>query len=101
MKADILTTHWGRRIVAAMERGGRFTCRDKEDANGWTTCACGKQDARIPRDHEYGDPLDYGLVRLGVSFARSVSRHDPDTALLILLAIEDRAAEVLAEMGVG
>ena len=43
---NLQTSHWGQRIIAAEERGGKFTEEDANDSYDWTTCACGKQDPR-------------------------------------------------------
>lgn len=40
----------------------------KRAAGSWVTCACGNQDARLPR-HPNGTPLDFKLLNLGLDFA--------------------------------
>lgn len=72
----------------------------------WVTCACGKQDPRIPR-HEAGAPKDALLSTLGVEFCGAIGalrmnryreRHHEfvNKAINCLQRIERRAKEVLA-----
>lgn len=90
-------THWGKRILAAAKRGG-FTEGDGQDSMDWTTCACGKQDPRILRT-SWGHPADGRLALLGTDFAgRVCDLDDPAAAARTLVAIEKRAAEILADL---
>lgn len=92
----LLSSYWGRRIVKAEERGFFFE-RDHWDSNRWTTCACGRQDERIPRN--YGRvPLDPQLRRLGGMFYRVIKRRKYVCAAEILIAIEKRSAEILRDI---
>lgn len=95
-EAGLQDSHWGRRIIAAEERG-KFNSEDRNDSLKWTDCACGHQDPRIPRDC-MGVPLDDGLSSLGASFHVRVESNRFDYAAYILIAIEKRAGEVLAEV---
>ena len=61
----------------------------------WVTCACGKQDPRIPRDW-VGAPIDEELRNLGEAFPIAVGARDVPLARNILIQIEKRAAELLA-----
>lgn len=100
-------THWGRRILAA-EKRGRFTEDDERKANMWPSCACGKQDPRIPRyigefGHDEGiyqpdEPRDRELRLAGVKFGIAVSRNNFPAAWAALAAIEKRAGEILAQI---
>lgn len=64
-------------------------------ASCWVTCACGKQDPRIPRG-SIGAPIDEGLRKLGEAFPIAVGARDVPLARNILIQIEKRAAELLA-----
>ena len=68
-EAGLSETPWGKVIIQAEEGG--FTGKQQIIASQWTTCACGKQDPRIPRDDK-GTPVDAYLARLGISFSRHV-----------------------------
>lgn len=83
---------WG--VIERAKKRGSFLASEKAKAVGWTTCACGKQDARIPR-HDIGDPKDIPLRALGLRFCTAVNGNLVDMAGMILLAIEKRASEVL------
>lgn len=67
-------------------------------ADDWNDCACGGQDARIPRLERNGRPVDYQLSCLGYDFAFEVNEGEYAEAKVTLAAIESRAAEILAEM---
>lgn len=92
----LLSSYWGRRIVKAEARGV-FSKRDVRKAACWTTCACGEQDARIPRDGD-GEPLDEKLTDLGCRFYRNTLNCNAAEAAETLVKIERRAAEVLQEL---
>jgi hypothetical protein len=92
------TKSWHQRIDDAEKRGG-FTEADKQMAKSWQTCACGRQDKRIPRCYG-GDPADGELDRLGNTFNSSVRNDHFRKARKALYAIEKRAAEILVGMGV-
>lgn len=94
-EASLADTHWGERIIAAEERGS-FSFEDCVDAGEWTTCACGKQDPRIPR--EFGIPIDSDLKFFGVRFHANLVGNDFVFAASYLIAIEKRAGKVLAEV---
>ena len=91
--AGIELSHWGLRIQLAEERG-YFTQQDRRDAGEWPTCACGKQDPRIPRFSNQR-PRDYGLESLGLSFYNRVRDHDAVGAADVLVEIEERSREIL------
>lgn len=82
--------------LAEAERRGQFTDRESDLSLGWTTCACGKSDPRIPRG-SFGEPLDDRLWDLGDDFARRVVGNHFAEAARSLVAIERRVAELLAE----
>lgn len=96
------TPYWWRAIETARKRG-HFTEEDIARAHGWTTCACGKQDKRIPRsknlDWENGRPanapLDARLYALGGSFYEYVMSNAFYKAERALVAIERRAAALI------
>jgi hypothetical protein len=95
-EANLHATHWGQRIIRAEETGA-FTGRDASESGEWTTCACGKQDPRIPRYYD-GEPHDGGLMLYGMRFVDYVSANQYTEAADTLIAIEHRAAELLAEL---
>lgn len=84
----------------AREKAGKpaFTVEQSGRAGNWTTCACGNQDSRIPRNRPCGDPIDWRLEHLGRQFSWAVNGDAPTEAASILRKIERRAAEVLAEV---
>ena len=86
-------TYWGKKVIAAEKRGG-FTLINVRKASRWTTCACGKQDRRIPTS-SVGEPGDEKLTDYGVEFTTSVITHDFLTAAQTLINIEHRATEIL------
>lgn len=73
---NIEETHWGKRILKALEMGN-FTHADRLDSSKWITCACGKVDADIPRFMKadlpsmIGQPHDDELFELGNKHAMS------------------------------
>jgi hypothetical protein len=93
----LLSSYWGRRIVKAEEQS-RFTEKDVRHSASWQTCACGRQDDRIPRDDREGAPIDEDLQDLGYAFYSFVLQHNPRGAANVLVKIERRAAEVLREV---
>lgn len=86
---------WIDRIIRA-NRTGSFTLNDIDLAVDWVTCACGEQDADIPRNL-YNAPCDLELNSLGCLFCRYVYNNDVEQALLCLIQIQKRAKEVLQE----
>jgi len=95
-EANLHATHWGRRIITAEELQGT-TPADISDSGEWTTCACGKQNPRIPRT-KLGCPIDKYLEELGTAFYEHVCAHRFLEAAETLIAIEQRAAELLAKL---
>lgn len=92
-------TFWGGRIIHASESDTReFTEEDVELAQEWATCACGRQDERIPRIWD-GGPEDVELRFLGRLFMDAVEESEIAVAALVLVNIERRAREILAELG--
>lgn len=87
---------WWHRIGDAILNDG-FTDVDKHMAASWVTCACGEQDARIPRDEVDGEPLDADLAELGYRFYMCVEDDRYAEAFATLAAIEQRAATLLGE----
>ena len=106
------TTYWFGVIKKAITRKNKgedaFTEQHREKSADWVTCACGKQDPRIPRfsyDQDWdpysmsGSPVDEELNCLGEEFCEHVCKDNPAMALGTLIKIEKRAAEVLKEVG--
>jgi len=91
--------YWIAVLDEAMERAKRgkkpFSRRHVKQAEDWTTCACGRQDWRIPRDVEDDSPLDPELKRLGGEFYEAIKGGAPIAARQRLVEIEIRAAEVI------
>lgn len=94
--AGLAGTHWGARIIRA-EAEGHFTETDAADASLWPQCACGKADPRIPRSPR-GSPDDFVLYEFGNGFGFAVDANQPLEAARLLVAIERRAAEVVAAL---
>lgn len=104
-EAGLDQKHWGKRIIAAEKRGA-FSQKERRDATGWTTCACGKQDPRL-HDND-GFPTDQQLDNLALEFCYAVcGKHEPwgieeapsaIKAARTLIAIEKRAEFLLNEM---
>lgn len=69
----------------------------RDRAARWTTCACGNLCDRIPRDR-HGRPVDDELQELGYRFGWHVCDGEWDSAIELLCKIEQRSAEVLAEL---
>ena len=96
------TPYWTgviRRAKKRKEEGKRgFNGKHLELSGSWVTCACGKQDPRIPRLHYGGTPVDMTLFHLAISFCGAVERDHPDDAERVIKQIEIRAAEVLREV---
>ena len=89
---------WGKQILAADKRG-YATKKDKELAEDWPTCACGKLDKRLPRDAD-GAPCDSMLRYWGGDFADCFTfRFDMTRAAELLVQINRKEAKVLAGMG--
>lgn len=110
VEAKLSRTFWGKRIVKAEKEGG-FTANDRREAIQWTTCACGKQDPRVPRIKESadythprkwvseGEPEDYWLSRWGGAFHDdAVKENDYSLASDLLIKIERRAAKIVAKI---
>lgn len=98
------TPYWTLAIERARVRVAKgkpaFTKRAKELAANWITCACGRQDSRIPlfdpNEPNYG-PFDDELRFYGSMFLGDVCNDNIDSAEKYLALIEIRAAEVIAE----
>lgn len=89
------TPYWWTAIKRARARG-RFTDAECERSHNWVTCACGRQDGAIPRFNG-GCPVDAILWQLGNRFTVAVHSNSLDLATDVLIQIEKRAAEVLAQ----
>jgi len=70
----------------------------KKTSSSWTTCACGNLCDAIPRAE--GKPLDDILANEGQQFYTCVGNEDYPEALKALYRVEERAIQVLTEMGV-
>jgi hypothetical protein len=90
------TPYWTAVIKEARRRKKKglvpFVSPVRNKAASWVTCACGKQDPRIPINH---GPVDTRLYSLGCSFYGAVEEQRIDSAEKILHKIERRAAEIL------
>jgi len=93
--AGLDETLWGKRIIQ-IERTGIVPIEWGEEARDWQTCACGRQDERIPR-YEDGEPLDEQLSASGAWFPLYLQSNIVEAARC-LIRIEKRAAEVLKEV---
>ena len=98
------TPYWTRVIQNAKRRkaAGRtpFTKDNVRLAEDWVTCACGKQDWRIPRfvrSYQNGSPVDSEMQRWGMDFMVSVRGQDPNKAGEALAQVERRAIELIKE----
>ena len=98
------TPYWFNVIKKAITRENEgevpFTEGHIQKARDWPTCACGKQDPRIPRyafkfRHGLSGPEDVDLTAYGFEFSNHVGNQRPAEALTSLLAIEKRSAEIL------
>lgn len=67
-------------------------------AKDWVTCACGNQCDAIPRDRTLGYPIDHKLRDYGSCFTSAIRERDRQRAIYLLVQIEKRSAEILAEM---
>lgn len=72
-------------------------------SNDWVTCACGNQCEIIPRiiSADTGlqtRPKDTKLTNLGLDFNDAIGSRDKVQALAILDQIEERSAELIAEI---
>lgn len=68
-------------------------------AESWVTCACGNQCARIERT-DCGVPFDNELYNYGQKFYLAIENEDWDWALTLLMKIEKRVSDLMAEEGV-
>ena len=95
----MITPYWTLAIERARVRVAKgkpaFTERAKYLAGNWVSCACGRQDIRLPRGF-LGRPEDYKLYLLGDTFCNAVLINHIDRAERTLAKIEIRAAEVIA-----
>ncbi len=104
------TPYWTTAIANAVKRRRQgetpFSAEHIRRAKSWVTCACGKQNPRIPRvgikdttwPANAGAPLDIKLQIHGQEFYRAVCGQFPNRAEGILAKIELRGAEVVAEL---
>ena len=81
-----------------------FSAEDKKAAESWPDCACGVQDARIPRyikntsSYASGQPKDRSLYSLGCEFSAAVGNDEPYRAFYLLAKIDRRSGEILAKL---
>ncbi len=96
------TTPYWWDVIDEAEARGSFTEDEKVRSGAWVTCACGKQDPRIPRRTTWmgreGMPVDKELGGLGCRFCDNVHDDHFKAARNTLIAIEQRAAHLLAEL---
>ena len=76
------------------ERDRGFDDMDRHRAGTWTTCACGAQDPRIPRQGD-GAPEDGVLIDLGMDFHRAVRDNKFNDARIALGMIEMRSSKLI------
>lgn len=107
MKKKKSTPYWTRVIKNALARKNKgllpFTCEHQKRASDWVTCACGKQDQRIPKQVSFDGtvlraPKDEKFSRFGVAFSLAVRLQRPKLAESILGKIEEREQEILAAL---
>lgn len=94
------TPYWWKAIEDAKKRG-HFTGAQIAMSADWQTCACGKQDKRIPRGGNHWNesaPDDDALAQLGLDFCNAIESGEPFLASDILSKIETRAAQILARV---
>lgn len=94
------TPYWTQVIEEAPGRRLRglsaFTKEHRAKAASWVTCACGKQDSKIPRNSS-GVPYDNELDDLGSMFYAHIETNSIRSAEETLARIELRAAQVMLE----
>lgn len=93
--AGLDKSHWGKIIIDSEIEGG-FNELANDQAGEWTTCACGKLDDGIARSIT-GCPVDRELKDLGEKFDDLIYADAFEAAAVCLIAIEQRAIEVLWE----
>lgn len=90
-------TVWGRRIIAAEERG-HFTLKDNQEAIKWHHCACGNLDEHPAIKKAFNNkPEDIALRAYGARFSGSVRFDNLENAANLLVKINKRAVELIAE----
>ena len=98
INAKLDATYWGKKIIAA-EKRGHATDLELRMSRSWTTCACGKQDPRIPRMcSSFAAPEDMELFHLGSRFPDLLLHRCWWSAAETLIAIERRACEIISEV---
>lgn len=99
--ARLGNTHWGRRILNAARRGS-FNETDQRLADRWTTCACGRTDARLLNENDGQEPWDSTLRSAGYDFGATVkvrsNSYSIRDAAYLLVKIEDRARQLTCEL---
>ena len=66
-------------------------------SSNWVTCACGNQCDIIPREFG-GNPKDLQLACFGLDFNFQIKQRDIEEAKDTLRLIEERSAQVIAEI---
>ena len=100
-KAHLHESYWGKKILAAENRGW-FTGSNKKQARSWITCACGRLDSRIPRNqflyhYNAGAPSDDQLRDTGRRFYHHILENNFMDAADCLIEIEARARDMMVE----
>lgn len=95
-EAGLAETFWGQRIILS-EKAGGFINADVLLLESWHTCACGKQDERIPRG-KLGEPIDKELYWLGCCFNSYIYQNMFCKSAECLIRIEKVSAIILAEL---
>jgi len=94
-QAHLHLMYWGKKIIAA-EKRGHFTQSNIDEASQWTTCACGRMLPSIETE-DGCRPADFKLQCLGEDFTNFVTYDAFEDAAETLVAIEERAMELLPE----
>lgn len=100
-----MAKYWDKVVAIAIARESiglkPFTKTQIERSAEWQTCACGKQDSRIPRKKDEGSgskswcPVDDRLRWAGINFYEALVNQNPKDAKKYLDQIEKRAGFVI------
>lgn len=74
-----------------------FTNTEVDKSCVWQTCACGKQDKRIPRDKWDKEPHDQKLATAGMDFMYALKLQDLPRAKIAMHYVELNAKRVLKQ----
>lgn len=92
---------WNTALKTANDKKSKVGSKIQRDlylkSNNWVTCACGSQCDVIQRDY-FGIPVDKYLRDLGVRFTTQCSYAAWGYCIKTLAEIEERSAELIAEI---